>query len=199
MIRRITDVSSPAAQSVFALRQRFLTEHPHEVFTPMEQVVAGTAQGLFQLLSIEIREGKPVGFAMLHPYHWAGTPVQWLDEVYIEPGSRGKGLFEQFVAWCGHYCQVSGVPVMMTNAWTKAEGAPFAKHVGTEPVVLTLRMVNPTYSATHKEEVKDGQHTDPDTIGNGKLKAPRKKPAVHRRVTSHRLGDSPGVSVKTGE
>ena len=206
MIRRITNIASPEVQAVLHLRMRFLAEHPHEIFTPMDQVLAGVAQGIMQLFSLENEASVVVGFALLHPYHWGGSPVLWLDEIYLHPDVRGRGLFAEFVNWLGQYCATSGVPTVMTNVWTKAEGAAFTKHVGAEAVVMTLRMTNPAYRATMreasvaslKEEIYE-QHTDPDPSINGQSKAPRKKPQARRRAPAHRPRDTEGLAVEVGK
>ena len=190
MIRRITDIASRTTQAVLQLRLRFLAEHPHEIFTPMEQLVASASQGMMQLFSLENDAAMIVGYALLHPYHWGGTPVVWLDEIYLHPDVRGQGLFAEFINWLGQYCATSGVPTVMTNVWTKAEGLPFSKHVGAQSVVMTLRMTNPVYRATVKEEVHE-QYPDPDTSGNGQPKAPRKKPAKRGRPRTTRKNDAP--------
>jgi GNAT superfamily N-acetyltransferase len=77
----------------------------------MRTLISDPSQGA---MFIARCEGRAVGFATLD-WKWSslnGARVGYLEDLFVDPGMRGKGIADALIGICADRCRELGMPVM---------------------------------------------------------------------------------------
>src|SRR5262245_33106386 len=77
----------------------------------MRTLIADQSQGA---MFIARHEGRAVGFATLD-WKWSslnGAKVGYLEDLFVDPEVRGKGIADSLIAICADRCRELGMPVL---------------------------------------------------------------------------------------
>lgn len=134
MITRVTLASLPR---LLSLRQRFMVEHPRPAAVPLQQVAESIAQG--QSLGALIHDQE--GYFLAHVSPWQGQSALWIDEVYLRPEVRKRGILAEIAAWWKGYAEYNGLSLVVGMVFSLEEGKPFRQHLGAVPACTMLQVV----------------------------------------------------------
>jgi GNAT superfamily N-acetyltransferase len=129
-------VSPHSVDPLYRLRVEFVAQHGRHGMPRGEQVLTGIADGTLSGLLLDDQQG----YALFHLADYNGARVVWLDELYLSPAARKQGRLQEFADWLKEYCRYTGLAAIMGTVFTAAEGEPFLKHLGAEPVCMILRV-----------------------------------------------------------
>jgi GNAT superfamily N-acetyltransferase len=74
-------------------------------------LIAEPSQGA---VFVALDDGRPVGFATLD-WKWSSLKaarVGYLEDLFVEPAARGKGIADALIAVCAERCRELGMPAM---------------------------------------------------------------------------------------
>ena len=142
------DVTEKQWPEVIALRAEYLKDHTSDV--PHIALIEGARTGAYMILSLGFLHSEAQGYAVCHLAQWEGIPCLVVDEVYVVPSARGKGLFGGFVTWLNDYKRVTGVRNIFTVARTREEFAPW-DHVGATAAFMSLNLNGIRYEKGEKK------------------------------------------------
>jgi GNAT superfamily N-acetyltransferase len=98
LIRDALPSDEPAWRQLWAGYLAFYqTDLPEEVTAKTWERLIRRHDGLF--CRIAETSGRPCGFSLsvLHAGTWVTTPVCYLEDLYVEPDSRGRGIGEALI------------------------------------------------------------------------------------------------------
>lgn len=133
MITRATLDSLPR---LLTLRQHFLAVHPRPAAPSTEQA----AQAILQGQSIGALVNDQDGYFLAHAGPWQGYASLWIDEVYLRPEVRKRGMLAEIVTWWRGYCHYNGLSLVVGMVFSLEEGKPFRQHLGAVPACTMLQV-----------------------------------------------------------
>ena len=91
----------------------FYETEPNEqgIRTMFETLITDPGQGV---VFIARADGKAVGFATLD-WKWSslkGARIGYLEDLFVDPGTRGKGIADALIEVCATRCRELGMPAL---------------------------------------------------------------------------------------
>jgi hypothetical protein len=177
-------VSQPSLEPLYRLRLEFVASHGRDGLPTSEQVVTGIAQGTLVGVLLDDQQG----YALVRPTTYNGVAVLWVEELYVVPAARKQGRLQEFADWLKEYCRYNGLTSLMGTVFTAAEGEPFLRHLGAEPVCMVLRV--PAATLEYKRTVGPPAVVTPEPVTNGvvhEAPPPPRPPRKKRNVPKYAI------------
>jgi GNAT superfamily N-acetyltransferase len=104
------------------------SDPPDEGLVRMAKALIACPDDEGMLLVARGEDGAPVGFAAVG-WKWSslrGARVAVLEDLFVDPGSRGAGIAGELIAECGRRAKAGGAPAMLWVTATDNERAQAA-------------------------------------------------------------------------
>lgn len=132
----ITRVTPDSLARLLKLRQQFLAVYLRPAAPTIEQAATALLNG--QSIGALINEQD--GYFIAHAAPWQGQSALWIDEVYLRPEFRKRGVLAEIAAWWKGYAEYNGLALVVGTVFSLEEGKPFRQHLGAIPACTILQV-----------------------------------------------------------